>query len=205
MDFPVWLNVPYSEKDEAKFLGARWDSEKRSWYAPRGSELEKFSKWLRPKSFASTHCYAIPPIYLVRSYENCWKCRKETEVHCIAASSFIEHDYLIDDFVTIFKLTSCDNVLADLINRYAPFYKPDYSKQAGSRYYMSHCQWCGSKLGDFYMHNEPEGAFCPVNEVQGMEITLFHLRQFHGPIVVNGDFGMSSPCYISEFAKRVLL
>jgi hypothetical protein len=39
-----YLNVSYAEKDEAKSLGARWDSSKRSWYAPNG-EPELLKKW----------------------------------------------------------------------------------------------------------------------------------------------------------------
>lgn len=31
----LWLDVPYSEKDEAKALGARWDPAAKRWYAPR--------------------------------------------------------------------------------------------------------------------------------------------------------------------------
>ena len=31
----LWLDVPFSEKDEAKRAGARWDGEARRWYAPR--------------------------------------------------------------------------------------------------------------------------------------------------------------------------
>lgn len=32
----TFLDVPFAEKDEAKRLGARWDSARRQWYAPRG-------------------------------------------------------------------------------------------------------------------------------------------------------------------------
>src|SRR5262249_1691886 len=31
----AWLDVPYSDKDHAKALGARWDRAARRWYAPR--------------------------------------------------------------------------------------------------------------------------------------------------------------------------
>ena len=31
----LWLDVPFSDKDEAKRLGARWDQAARRWYAPR--------------------------------------------------------------------------------------------------------------------------------------------------------------------------
>src|SRR5512142_862323 len=31
----LWLDVPFSDKDAAKSLGARWDQAARRWYAPR--------------------------------------------------------------------------------------------------------------------------------------------------------------------------
>lgn len=31
----VWLDVPYSDKDTAKQLGARWDAVEKRWYDPR--------------------------------------------------------------------------------------------------------------------------------------------------------------------------
>lgn len=41
----VWLDVPYSQKDQAKAAGARWDSNARRWYAPRAGvrELEAWA------------------------------------------------------------------------------------------------------------------------------------------------------------------
>jgi putative DNA primase/helicase len=41
----VYLAVPYPEKDEAKALGARWDREKKSWYAPPGTDQAPLAKW----------------------------------------------------------------------------------------------------------------------------------------------------------------
>lgn len=32
----VWLDVPYSQKDQAKAFGARWDAQARRWYDPTG-------------------------------------------------------------------------------------------------------------------------------------------------------------------------
>lgn len=31
----IWLDVPYTEKDQAKKVGARWDPAAKRWYAPR--------------------------------------------------------------------------------------------------------------------------------------------------------------------------
>ncbi|HVK94722.1 MAG TPA: DUF5710 domain-containing protein [Noviherbaspirillum sp.] len=39
------LAVPFAEKDAAKKLGARWNAERRSWYAPPGIDVSLFSRW----------------------------------------------------------------------------------------------------------------------------------------------------------------
>lgn len=41
----VYIKVPFDEKDEAKKLGARWDSTKKSWYCNK-SDADKFTKWM---------------------------------------------------------------------------------------------------------------------------------------------------------------
>ena len=40
------LEVPFSEKDEAKRLGAWWDPQLRKWFVPAGKDLHPFKKWL---------------------------------------------------------------------------------------------------------------------------------------------------------------
>lgn len=40
------LQCPYSEKDQAKALGARWDGDKRVWYIVDPEELKPFERWL---------------------------------------------------------------------------------------------------------------------------------------------------------------
>lgn len=41
----TYLTVPYTEKDAAKALGAKWDATKKKWYVPAGVDLSHFSKW----------------------------------------------------------------------------------------------------------------------------------------------------------------
>lgn len=41
-----YINCPYSEKDEAKSLGARWDPARKKWYFIGKEKSEKFKKWL---------------------------------------------------------------------------------------------------------------------------------------------------------------
>lgn len=39
------LNVPFSAKDQAKGLGARWDPQQRSWFVPLGVDIQPFAPW----------------------------------------------------------------------------------------------------------------------------------------------------------------
>jgi len=41
----VNLKVPFAEKDEAKKLGAKWDSTKKVWYVENKADMAQFSKW----------------------------------------------------------------------------------------------------------------------------------------------------------------
>lgn len=43
----IYLNVPYSQKDDAKSKGARWDAQAKKWYLPSGKNLEPFQPWLQ--------------------------------------------------------------------------------------------------------------------------------------------------------------
>ena len=42
----VYLDCPFSEKEECKAAGGKWDNDKRKWYIPQGISKDKFSKWL---------------------------------------------------------------------------------------------------------------------------------------------------------------
>src|SRR4051794_2675640 len=62
----VYLAVPYDDKDAAKALGAKWDGEKKSWYAPGPEAARKLSKWL-PMPKASRIRAVRPPMPSVSS------------------------------------------------------------------------------------------------------------------------------------------
>jgi len=42
----TYLDVPFSDKDAVKALGARWDGTKTAWYVPNGVDIEPFKKWI---------------------------------------------------------------------------------------------------------------------------------------------------------------
>lgn len=58
----TYLAVPYSEKDEAKSLGAKWDKTAKSWYAPEGVSTTEtgLEKWSVEKTNVITAAAAKP-------------------------------------------------------------------------------------------------------------------------------------------------
>lgn len=48
------LKVPFNEKDQAKSLGARWNSESKHWYIPQGVNASPFEKWLTSSPILAT-------------------------------------------------------------------------------------------------------------------------------------------------------
>jgi len=44
-EFRVYLTVPYAQKDMAKRLGARWDADRKAWYADNRKPLAPFRMW----------------------------------------------------------------------------------------------------------------------------------------------------------------
>ncbi len=42
----VDLLVPYSDREEAKRIGAKWDVARKRWYVVDAENLEQFLKWI---------------------------------------------------------------------------------------------------------------------------------------------------------------
>lgn len=71
------LDVPFSHKDQAKALGAKWDRVKKIWYVPDGVNPEPFAAWLPGVDRSDP---SAPYIYLVLGKRECWKCHEQTTV-----------------------------------------------------------------------------------------------------------------------------
>ncbi len=52
-EIETYLNVSFEDKDKVKLLGARWDSNKRMWYVPKGQSLEPFAEFVFDKKVTS--------------------------------------------------------------------------------------------------------------------------------------------------------
>ena len=194
------LTVPFSQKDEAKALGARWDPTLKVWYAPDGLDTTPLSRWLpAPDSSELEHApefqVRAPYYYIIQSASDCWKCSNSTRVFAFMLPEEHEQFEYIDDEEgfslernlgewqchgyrgTVGSVHSLSPSVNKQIRRFTANFKPAYSKTAGHRYTMNHCEHCGAKLGDFYMHSEPGGAFFPTSPEQASKMTLIPVNE----------------------------
>lgn len=195
-----YLQVPYEEKDKAKSLGAKWDTNRKKWYVPDGLDKKPFAKWL-PNYETEFTLRALAPFYLMKSKETCWKCEQVSEVISFAADGVEEEGNLINQFVTFFYVALLPERLQRFLAENYINYFLDYSNTTKSNYYINHCQHCAVSLGDFFMHNEPGGSFDPLIEEVAKEIELIELKD-SGFVRLNASTSFSGSSMIQDYAKR---
>lgn len=195
MDNKIYLNVPYSEKDEAKSKGARWDPNEKKWFITNTHNQLPFSSWLETKVENTSGRKLYPPIYLVQSFEPCWRCRHFSRVYCLADSKLNCFSYV----------ERIEEDLLYVLGPNAPRFTLDYSKQTNSKYFMNHCEKCNAKMGDFFMHCEPGGAFFPVDEVEAKNVITYELKSITSPVLIDGKKGFVLPSLIYRLAKKSII
>ncbi len=57
----TFLAVPYTDKEKAKKLGAKWDQDNKSWFVEPGTNLEPFSKWVIDENITPRKQETISP------------------------------------------------------------------------------------------------------------------------------------------------
>jgi len=186
------LNVPYAEKDEAKSLGAKWNPNKKIWYVPVEADPRPFARWLPSISDDDLDVRANH-YYIGKTNKTCWKCKKKTpifgffldqghellvEYDCSDSERvvcFWEH---IDGPATIGYINHLPDDIQNWIIKLTPNFYIDTSKTCQSEYWMNHCDKCGMKQGDFYIHGEPgPGGFFPVTVKEATKITLYRVDE----------------------------
>jgi len=195
------LNVPYRDKDAAKALGAYWDRRNKTWYITKSSDLELFRKWL-PLNQKEILRSSLAPIMVVTSHSSCWRCKRESSVHCLASSGHITRSGQKSVFSLYSYLEEIDLDIYRFIKTHFPKYRPDYSKTTDSRYFINHCEHCDAKLGDFFLHEEHDCAFAPnwPEGAQGTEISVLNLR--NEKYMILGSRYRPYPSHIMRLANR---
>lgn len=144
------------------------------------------------------------PIYLLRSFQSCWKCGANQEVIAIATRHLEESDpnalHEGDEPVALENIEVMPAPILEYIRRVHPRYEKRVSKTAGSAYYMNTCT-CGAHFGDFYLHNEPGGAFFPMSEDEASQIEIEEMP-FTGKFDFVCSYGVGTGDFIFEHARR---
>ncbi|WP_197068263.1 DUF5710 domain-containing protein [Candidatus Soleaferrea massiliensis] len=167
----LYLNVPYSEKEEAKSLGAKWNARVKKWYINTDpKEYTKFSKWILGDTDDAV--IATEYIFIVESQQKCWKCGQSTRVVGLGIGEFVHiygdaddpHFEIVEDYVEPgeeLHLAWADNendippkLLKYLKDTYSV--KTGYSKTIGRKCFANHCDCCGVLQGNWFLFNEPD-------------------------------------------------
>lgn len=190
------LQVAFTDKEQVKQLGARWDSEKKIWFIPDGVDTTLFQKWLPKKLDINIRS---PSYFIIQSFSTCWVCGRVISVFAFllpAGHETIEFDEdeidteqaALNDSKSSMWVTSLEptiihyvsyipSVVAARMQKLTLHYRINFSKTTQSWYWMNHCEYCGMKQGDFEMFSEPEGAFFPIYESDASKMTLHEIAE----------------------------
>lgn len=142
----TYLNVPFEEKDVAKGLGARWDAQRKQWYAPEGSDLAQFERWMPAY------------LYLAIGSHECWKCHKDTRVVAFG----VPYDYEGHPSLALLPRSECvPYEIRAYLNQQGIRYQKKFSKTTGQYLLNNCCEHCGSLQGEFFLFGEPDSPFMP--------------------------------------------
>lgn len=196
----IYLNVPYKEKDEAKILGAKWDSSKKRWfYKGEMSNIIKFGKWLLPEDTYSKS-FVFDCLYLVFAKRTCFRCKKETLVVGLVASEGVmisdEDTEPREFFATEFNYPNMGRIsgfskslpqqLLNLVKQYGVY--ENYSKIAGKTL-CNHCSHCNILQGNNHVFDESDTPFSPIITTEDELIEKVKSMKLL-PIKFKFDYGM---------------
>ena len=168
------LDVPFSHKEEAKALGAKWDRTKKIWYVPSGVDPEPFAEWLPGVDRSDP---SAPYIYLVLGTRECWKCHKETSVaafgipyradndesiaiaHAPNEAGHIAIDTANANALAIVPALGCvPGEIRDYLHKRCG-YKPVGARASKAPSLGNTCTSCDALQGSRYLFEEPSSPF----------------------------------------------
>jgi hypothetical protein len=146
----------------------------------------------------SDECVAKPPVYPVHSTTACWKCGAQQPVAAILAVNVEGAGGEVCIFSGVTRLPP--DLLA-YVRKRRPTYRLSYSRTAGMKYFANTCGSCGALFGDFYLHDEPGGAFFPDSEEDAARMRVEEIP-LRSEIRIAGSPGVGTGDMIIQHARR---
>lgn len=160
----IYLNVPYVQKDDAKKLGARWDSTIKKWYFEGDTKYYyKFAKWI-PDADLFVH----NEIFIIKGRRKCYNCHNSTTIVGIGISdhSLIYRDdekYFVksisdsnEDSIHLAWFDSEKNIPPYLLNYLKHYYntRTVFSKTQNEYCFSNCCEHCNAIQGNYFLFEE---------------------------------------------------
>ena len=201
------LNVPYSEKDDAKSSGAKWNPAIKKWYVENKENYYKFICWIEPYG----NMVIIDELYLIEGTKKCFRCGKDTRVigfgidkHLsIAKLLEIENDDEIkeilydkmleinqDDIHIVGPIDPIPETLMKYIqSKYN--YKLRYSKTTHISSICNCCDNCDVLQGDFFLFDEVDSPFFIHSQEDVKKLKIYKIK-LEQDLIVNAKDGWAS-------------
>ena len=203
------LDVPFSHKEEAKALGAKWDRTKKIWYVPSGVNPEPFAEWLPGVDRSDP---SAPYIYLVLSKRECWKCHEQTTVAAFGipylaaegsgskaapspAPAMDDTGHIVIDTaranaIAIVPALGCvPTEIRDYLRERCG-YKPVGARASKAPSLGNTCTSCDALQGSRYLFEEPSSPFAltAINKLPALEFVRVEVAGVFGVPATRTDF-----------------
>lgn len=201
---PLKIDVLYSEKDEAKALGAMWNPELKKWYVRNKYDYPKFRKWIVNDDDQVT--IICDHLYIVEGMHSCFKCKKETVVigfgienyYIMACEPIFNndkyHEYCSNEIHIASELTPLPDELLKYLKDKYNYYK-SYSKTTQTEYYANHCKNCGIIQGNFFLFEEIDSPFFIDSKETAANLKLYKIPLRYD-LFIDFDCGYGSEDYL---------
>lgn len=204
------LNVSYTEKDQAKKLGARWNPTLKKWYVEKKQDYYKFKDWfLPPEECPFIICDFI---YIVVAQSKCFMRKKETPVIGFAVQNYFyiypdpdsdpPVDYYYDHILITDEITDMPEYLCDNLKKRFNYFYDNYN-------YVNHCKYCKQKQEAFYLYdNDNSPFFVNKDNVNNLENLVFYKVPLEIDFFCNFnyfDFSIKPLVFKEKAKKHVLL
>jgi len=193
------LDVTFTDKDEVKRIGARWDPLVRVWYVPEGVDPAPFRPWIPASPELNVRS---PSYYFGASTHECGHCGGTTKVHgfvlpaghaVLNVADFEDEDEweVGDEPSLLCDLAYVIPSVARFVAALAPNFRPGVRSAADSETWLNFCEHCGAALDDNEIFCEPGMGFLAFTEEDARRIALLRVHEEFGAICGSFSIGVA--------------
>jgi hypothetical protein len=148
-----------------------------------------------------------PWFVVAESTEECWECRADTKVFTILLPNIqnekqplnaVQYELSEEAPCSLINIEELNDAVEKYFGTLSKYFYSDYSRTISQTYWMNHCEHCGCKIGDFYLH-KPEHAFFPITDEQIAKIKLTRVN-----IPIEAEAGWSQSSWIDDMLEQAI-